>query len=245
MMIELPYPERKDDILRGTRKHHFSRSCSGVWQVAYCIVNDREKIQAAIIYGQAPYPSVSRAFCIRPEDIPKHMWVQRMWGAGISRTQLDHLIACSHKCLAARGIWWIHTLTNPHAYVIDGPMRLRSGGYTGATYHRNDYLYLGWAGRKALSGFLIDNRPVHKRQGKITLTLSNVHDHYPHARSIRPLHQQKKQRWAYIIASTPQERQQRLLLMKYRQQLYEPLRQPRLLAELFPPMSWYPQLQTT
>lgn len=244
-MIELPYPERKDDILRGTRKHHYSRKCAGVWQFSYCILNKKGKIQAAIIYGQAPFPTIARAFCRRSDDIPKHIWIQRMWGAGISRTQLDNLINFSHKCLQDRGFWWVHTLTNPHAYVIDGAMRLRSDGYTGMTYHRNNYLYLGWAGRKALSGFLIDGRPHHIRQGKITLTMSNVHDHFPNATSIRPLHDKKKQRWAYIFASTPEQRQQRLLLMKYHQQLYEPLRQPRLLTELLQPMKWHPQLQTT
>ena len=244
MMIELPYPEYKDDIIRGTRKHHYKRTCTGVWQYAYCITNTRGRIQAAIIYGPAPYPTVSRAFCRRSEDIPKHIWIQRMWGAGISRSQLDDLIAFSHKNLIDRGYWWLHTMTNPHAYVIDAPLRLRSNGYTGATYHRNQYLYLGWAGRKALTGFLIDGHPHHIRQGKITLTLSNVYDYFPNAKSIRPLHGKQKQRWVYLCASTPQEYQQRLLLMKYHPQLYEPLRQPRLLMELTSWFSGYPQLQT-
>ena len=233
MMVEYPFPQRKDDIIRGTRKHHFTRRCSAVWHRAYCILNAHDKIQAAIIYGPAPYPSVPRAFCKRPDDIPHHSWVQRMWGAGISSQQLDELIAFSHKNLLAQGQYWVHSLTNPYAYTIHASLRLRSKGFTGAVYHRNNYLYLGWAGRESLTGFIIDGQPVHIRQGRITLTRSNVREHHPHARSIRPLIGKPKQRWAYILHSTPREYQERLLLMNYQPQPYTLVRQPRLLTVLW------------
>ena len=237
MMHYLPYPQRREEIIRATKRHHYTRRCPGVWREAMVITNDRDKIQAAIMVGPAPYPTVVRAFCRRDQDIPRHAWVSRMWSAGVSSAGIDTLIQFSHKRLLEQGYWWVHTLSNPYAYTISAQLRLKSKGYTGAVYDRNDYHYLGWAGRKCTIGYLVDGVPYHIRQGRITLTKSNVHDHFPDATTIRAIDRHPKQRWAKILATTPQDYQQRLLLMAYRPQAFEPQRQPQLLLEI-PQLVW-------
>jgi hypothetical protein len=233
-LITLPYPQRKADIIRFVKRHHYSRRCPGVWSSAYAIERNG-KLVGVTVYGPAPYPSVAKAFCRRAEDIPRHAWQARMVGAGISARELDELIAFGHHDLRERGYWWIHTLTDPKASVIEGGLlRLICPGFTGEVYHRNAYRYLGWAGRPCLSGFLIDGLPVHIRQGSVTLTHSNVESHYPQANSIRPLYTDAKQRWAYILADTPRQAAERVLLMAYHPQVWEPMHQPRLLIERFP-----------
>jgi hypothetical protein len=232
MMLYLPYPQRRDDLIRAAKKHHYTRRCPGVWSHAFAITNKGDKIKAAIIIGPAPYPTVARAFCRRDEDIPRHAWVSRMFSAGTSSAELDKLIQFSHKQLLALGYYWVHTLSNPFAYSITSHLRLQSRGFTGGIYHRNDYLYLGWAGRKTSIGYIVDGQPYHIRQGSTTLSNSNVHDYFPDASHIRPIEGHPKQRWAKILANTSQEYQQRLLLMTYHPQVYEPQRQPRLLIEI-------------
>ena len=231
-MIYLPYPQRRDDLIRAAKRHHYTRRCPGVWSHAFAITNSHDKIKAAIIIGPAPYPTVARAFCRRAEDIPHHAWVSRMFSAGTSSQEIDALIHFSHKKLLELGYWWVHSLVNPYAYTITAPLRLQSKGFSGAVYDRHDYLYLGWAGRKCTVGYLVDGIQFHIRQGRTTLTQSNVHEYFPDANHIRPIAGHPKQRWAKILANTPQEYQQRLLLMTYQSQAFEPQRQSRLLIEI-------------
>lgn len=229
-MIVLPYPQRRDDILRFVRKHHYSRRCPGVWQHAYALTNRRGAIQAAAIYGPAPYPSIARAFCRDPQHVNKLIWQSRMVAAGISSADLDALLVEASADLQARGFWWITTTTDPVAKVIDGALiRLLKPDYSGEVYHRNGWLFLGTTSKTHLEGFLIDGQPVHCRQGRVTLTLSNVRQHYPDARTVRPIRSNAKHRWAQVLG-TPQERTERLLLMRYHVQPYEVTTQPRLLT---------------
>lgn len=232
-MLKLTYPERVNEIKRFVRKHHYTRRCPGVWTRAYAIANAQNRIQAVLMYGPAPYPTVARAFCRRTEDQPQHIWQHRMVAAGISAKELDALIDFAHLDLLNRGYWWVHTLTDPVEKVINGGLlRLETKGYTGDVYHRTGALYLGTSGTTRIEAYLIDGHPVHVRQGAITLTLTNVHTVYPEAKSIRVIRGNVKHRWAYILAHNERERADRVLLMKYHQQEWEPLRQPRLFSQL-------------
>jgi hypothetical protein len=153
-----------------------------------------------------------------------------MVGAGISRQQLDELLQFAAADLAARGFWWSLTLTDPTSRAIDALIPLTSPGYTGAVYARNGWHYLGNTnGRHKLEGFVVDGQPVHIRQGAVTLTLSNVREHYPEARTIRALYGGVKSRWVYIFGDDL-ERAERVLLMRYRVQAVNAQTQPRLLA---------------
>jgi hypothetical protein len=231
MILKLPYTEYRSEIIRFVKKHHYTRRCTGLWSDAYGILNDAGKLQAVVIYGPAPYPSVARSFVRDQAHINKHIWQSRMVGAGISAEQLDCLIAFAHADLLARGYWWVHTLTDPTEYVIDSPMRIIAKGYTGEVYSRTGALYLGMTKERKLSSFMVDNQHHHVRQGAVTLTLSNVRQHFPDAKSIRAIYTNPKQRWAYVLAETPRERAERTLLMAYHVKPYEMLRQPRLLSK--------------
>lgn len=232
-LLVLPYPGRKTEIIRFVKKHHYSRRCPHVWSMAYAIENNNGKIQAVAMYGPAPYPTVARAFVRNQEHVKHHIWQSRMVSAGISSKEIDQLIYFANQQLLEQGYWWVHTLTNPTESLIEAGIKLICKGFTGDVYQRTGALYLGTAGKKALSGFLIDGKPIHKRQGAITLSLSNVHEQFPDANNIRPLYGKPKQRWAYILARTDAEREHHLLLMQYRPQEYQSLHQPRLLVELF------------
>lgn len=228
MIHTLPFPERAAEIKRFVRKHHYTRRCPGVWTIAYAITNADGKVQAVAMYGPAPYPTVARAFCRRAEDIPHHIWQHRMVGTGITEKQLDQLIQHANCDLERRGYWWIHTLTDPVQKVVTRSiLRLEAHGYTGEVYHRTGALFLGGAGKRAIEGYLIDGKPHHIRQGAVTLTLKNVHDLYPNS-NIRVIRGNAKQRWAYVLGNAA-ERAERTLLMKYHAQVWEPIRQPRLL----------------
>ena len=230
-MQYFPYPHRKDEIIRHVKRHHDTRRCSGVWSHSYIVTNHRNKIQAARLVDPAPYPTVVRAFCRREEDYTRHAWVARMSSAGITSQQIDDLIQYAHKHLQSLGKYWVHTLSDYHAYSIASHLRLRSKGYTGEVYYRNQYHYLGTAGRRCTIGFTVDGIPHHIRQGKVTLSDKNVHAYFPDAREIRAIKGHPKRRWVAILADTPEQYQQRLLLMKYRPQPYTPSRQPLLLIE--------------
>ena len=65
-MLTLPFPERRDEVQSFVKRHHYSRRCPGVWSVAYGLANQRGQLQAVLIYGPAPYPSVARAFVRDP-----------------------------------------------------------------------------------------------------------------------------------------------------------------------------------
>lgn len=228
--VTLPFPERREEIKRFVRKHHYSRRCPGVWSVGYALLNSQGRIQAVTMYGPAPYPTVARAFCRDKTHIGHHIWQSRMVGAGISAHDLDNLLGYAHADLLTRGYWWVHTLTDPVAKVIDNAaIRLLAKGYTGEVYHRNGWFYLGQAGSRKIEGFLIDGQPIHIRQGAVTLTLSNIRDHYPDAH-IRVIRGNAKQRWAYVLAESSRERAERTLLMRYQPQPWTPIRQPRLLV---------------
>lgn len=224
----LPYPERRVEIMRFVRRHHYTRRCPGVWTVAYGIENHRGDIQAVAVYGPPPYPSVTRAFIRRPEDAARLIWQARLVGAGISAAALDDLIMFANHDLTGRGFWWVYTMTDPVSKVIDGGLlKLLTRGYSGEVYQRNSWQYLGVAGSKRIEGFLVNGKPVHLRQGAVTLTLSNIHQHYPDA-DIRVLRGNAKQRWVFVLGNSA-ERAERVLLMKYHVQPYEALMQPRLL----------------
>lgn len=229
MMLELPYTQYRAEIIRFVKKHHYTHRCAGVWSHAYGILNETGKLQAVVIYGPAPYPSVARSFVRDHAHLGKHIWQSRMVGAGISAQQLDALIAFANADLLAKGYWWVHTLTDPTEYVIDAPFSLFSKGYTGEVYSRTGALYLGTTKERKLSSFWVDSEHLHVRQGAITLTLSNIRHHYPDAKTIRAIYTNRKQRWAYVLAETSRERAERTLLMAYSVKPYEMLRQPRLL----------------
>lgn len=232
-MITLPYPQRRGEIIKFVKKHHYSRRCPGVYSVAYAIENSRGAIQAVAVYGPPPYPNIARAFVRCPEHTPKVTWQTRLVGAGITGDDLDQLLSYANADLLTRGFWWVTTLTDPVSKVIDGAlMKLLMKGYAGEVYQRNHWLYLGTSGAKKLEGFVIDGQPVHVRQGATTLTLANVRDHFPRASNIRTIYGNQKQRWASILAATDREYADRLLLMKYRVQPYEQVIQPRLLWNL-------------
>jgi hypothetical protein len=230
MMIELPYTKYRAEIIRFVKKHHYTRRCTGVWSNAYGILNETGKLQAVVIYGPAPYPSVARSFVRDHAHLGHHIWQSRMVGAGISAEQLDALITFAHADLRAKGYWWVHTLTDPTEYVIDATFSLFSKGFTGEVYSRTGALYLGTTKERKLSSFMIDGEHLHVRQGAKTLTLSNIRNHYPEAKSIRAIYTNQKQRWAYVLADTPRERAERILLMAYQVKPYEMLHQPRLLS---------------
>jgi hypothetical protein len=230
--VALPFPERRQEIMSFVKRHHYTRRCPGVWQVAYAIQNQGGGIQAVVVYGPPPYPSVARAFCRRAEDTGRVAWQARMVGAGITAAQLDELIRFANRDLQGRGLWWVLTLTDPRAHVIDkGLLKYLNPGYTGEVYHRNGFLYLGIAGGRGRAGWLIDGRMVHIRQGSRTLSRRNIHQLYPKARSVREVLGEAKQRWVYVLGTTS-ERAQRILLMRYHVRAWEPQRQPRLLARL-------------
>jgi len=216
--------------MRFVRKHHYTRRCPGVWSVAYALANAGGKLQAVAMYGPPPYPSIARAFCCDPDHVKHLTWQTRMVGAGISSAALDELLAKANRSLTQRGFWWVLTLTDPRAHVIEGGvLRLISPGYTGEAYARNGFRYIGQSGRQQRLGWLIDGQPVHCRQGPITLTQANVHQHYPQARSVRELHGGVKDRWVYVLGNT-RERAERVLLMAYHVQDWRPITQPRLFA---------------
>jgi hypothetical protein len=243
MITTLDYRANRAEIIRFVKKHHYTHRCTGVWSNAYGILNETGKIQAVVIYGPAPYPNVARSFVRDQAHTGRHIWQSRMVGAGISAEQLDSLIAFAHADLLSKGYWWVHTLTDPTEYVIDAAFSLFSKGYTGEVYSRTGALYLGIAGGRKLSSFMVDGEHVHVRQGANTLTLSNVRQHYPEAKSVRAIYGTHKQRWAYVLADTPRERAERILLMAYRVQPYEMLRQPRLLIKFFEAISSLAQQQ--
>jgi len=229
-LIILPYPRRRAEIITFVKKHHYTRRSPGVWTVAYGIENKRGLLQAVIMCGPPPYPSIARAFCRDPLHTPHLIWQTRMVGAGVTRAQLNDLLLFAAHDLTERGYWWQTTLTDPTSRCVDGALlRLTQRGYTGEVYARNGWHYLGVSGGKNLQGFLIDGTSIHIRQGKTTLTFSNVRDHYPDAKVIRPLHGGAKSRWAQVFGNE-QERAQRVLLMKYHVQPPELMTQPRLLT---------------
>jgi hypothetical protein len=232
-VLILPFPQCRNEIITFVKAHHYSRRCPGVWSVAYVIPRRNGQIKAVALYGPPPYPSIARAFCRDADHISKLIWQTRMTSSGgITKDDLDRLLAFANADLAARGYWWALTLTDPTSRVIDGALvALMQKGYTGEVYYRNDWLYLGITGsKKKLESFLIDGEQVHIRQGAITLTLDNVRQHYPDARSIRPIHGGAKSRWCYVFGNE-RERAERILLMKYRVQPFEAITQPRLLAQ--------------
>ena len=228
----LKYPQDREEIIRFVKRHHYSRRCPGVWQFVFSMKNEKGKIQAVLMYGPAPYPTVARAFVRDPNHIKHHIWQSRMVGAGITSAELDNLIELANNYLYENDYWWVHTLTSYTESRIDTAMRLVCKGFTGHVYQRTDAKYLGLAGRKALQGFLIDGHPVHKRKGAVNLTKKNIREYYPDAQDIRFIMGGKKQRWVYILAKTDAEYQYRRARMAYTIQEYQVLRQPLLLIQL-------------
>jgi hypothetical protein len=230
-MLTLPFPERREEILKFVKHHHYSHRCPGVWSVAYAQLNRRGRIQAVLIYGPAPYPGVTRAFCRVPEHARHVAWQARMIAAGISSTELDALLAFANANLLLRGYWWVYTLTEPQAWVVDGALvRLLCPGFAGETYFRNGWHYLGATKPSSRELFIVDGRPVHIRQNDHTLTESNIRAYFPDAREIRPVMSRAKDRWANVLATSEIERAERVLLMKFHPQPWTPATQPRLLC---------------
>ena len=91
-MLTLPFPERREEILAFVKRHHYSRRCPGVWSVAYGLANRRGQLQAVLVYGPAPYPSVARAFVRDPVYASRVAWQARMIAAGICSADLDALL---------------------------------------------------------------------------------------------------------------------------------------------------------
>ncbi len=234
-MQALRYPERKKEIRAFIDKHHYSHRSLAVWQYAYALTNRRGAICGVAVYGQPPYPSIKRAFCRRPEDEPRLIWQARMVAAGVSRSDLDGLLAFASEQLRDLGYWYLLTLTERKAWVIDNTVaRLVCPGFSGATYARNGWLWLGTTQPSHTELFVLDgHRVVHVRQNRITLTRSNIHQHFPEAHEIRAVPGAAKDRWAQVLAYTEQQYSERLLLMKYHPQPWEPVTQPRLFARRF------------
>ncbi len=232
-MLTLPYPQRRDEIQRFVRKHHYTRRCAGVWSIAFAIENERSVIQAVAMYGPPPYPTITRAFVRCPEHASKLIWQTRLVGAGISSADVDRLIEHANIELLKRGYWWVLTLSDPTERVVDDAlMKLLQRGFNGEVYQRTGAQYLGVAGKPKREGWLIDGKPYHIRQGAVTLSANNVREHFPEAQSFREIKGGAKQRWVYVLANNALERAERVLLMKYHVQPYEVLRQPRLLVNL-------------
>ena len=224
--------ERRDEVRAFVRKHHYSRSCPGVWSVAYALENARGKLQAVLLYGEPPYPSVKAAFVRDPALRPRVAWQARMVAAGITVAELDALIGYANRDLERRGFWWVYTLTEPTAHVVESTLaRIICPGFTGEVYHRNQFMFLGHTGRAPLRAWRIDGVLKHPRQGPVTLTRANVHQHFPTARTCEPIYGHAKQRWAYVLGDA-RERAQRVLLICFRPQPWEAAVQPRLLARV-------------
>jgi|SRR5579859_2496059 len=224
--------ERREEVLRFVRKHHYSRACPGVWSLAYVLENTRGRLQAVALIGEPPYPSVKAAFVRDPALQPRVAWQARMVAAGVTAGELDALIQFANCDLAERGYWWLYTLSEPTAQVVDGALRrILCPGFTGEIYARNHFDYLGHTDRAPVRAWRIDGRLLHPRQGPVTLTRGNVHEHFPEARSCEPIYGHAKQRWAAVLGS-PKERAARVLLMRFKPQPWEPAVQPRLLARL-------------
>lgn len=239
MLLACPYPQRSEEIKAFIRKHHYTHRCPGVYQLAHVIENHRHKICAAMLWGKAPYASIVQAFLHAPERYQSHLiFQQRMIGKGISRQELHELMRFALTDLECRDYWWALTYTDPTASTIAGTL-ISSPGYTGETYFKTNWQYLGMtAANRHITGYIIDGQFQHCRRGAVTYTLSNIHDHFPNAKVIRVIREGAKQRWTYLFARTEQERAQRILLMKYRIQSYEPYHQPRLLFSPFLAPLW-------
>lgn len=225
------YPKAKSEIMAFVRAHHYTRRSPGVWSSAHVALNERGKIQAVCLNGQAPYPSVARRFVKCQEHAGYVSWQARMIAQGISAGQLDALLQYSNQDLYQRGYFWNYTMTETSAWLIDGlQFRLLSPGYTGQTYTRAGFHFLGFTeASRSISTWIIDGVPVHSRQGSITITRQNVHTLYPYAKSVRHIRTGAKARFACVLAATERERAERTLLMNFHPQPWEPLRQPRLL----------------
>lgn len=229
-LVSLPFPQERDAIIRFTRRNHYSRRVPGVWSNAFVALNHRGKICGAALYGPPPYPSISRAFCRRAEDITKLTWQTRLCAQGLSRNELDQLVQFSTEQLLHHGYWWCLTLTDPVQRITENALqRLISRGYSGETYNRNGWLFLGYTSKANIELWIVDGKPIHPRQGRRTLTHSALREKYPTAK-IRAVRGTPKARWAYILHHTERERSERLLLIKSHPQPWEAITQPRLLV---------------
>jgi hypothetical protein len=231
-VLVLPYPQRKDEVLAFVRKHHGSRRSPSVWTFAYVLENGRGKIQSVLMYGPPPYPSVTRGFVRRPQDAPRLIWQARMVAAGVSADELDQALRFANRDLAARGFWWLLTLTEAKARAFDGLLaRVDGRAYTGQVYARNGYLFCGMAAGGKLEGFIVDGVFRHIRQGRVTLSRSNVREHFREAREVRPVRSPDRARWVAVLGDA-KEQAVRVLLMKPHAQPWVSAMQPRLLARV-------------
>ena len=218
-----------NEMLAFIKRHHYSKRVSPVFSVGFALTNARGRIQAVSVVAEPPYPSIKRALCRRPEDHARTAWQSRMIAAGIGSADLDGLLAFSADWLRHAGYYYFYTMSEREAWVIDGALqRLICPGFSGDTYHRNGWLYLGATAGRGCQLFMVDNRPVHIRQNNVTLTPGNVWSHYPNAHEIRAVQSRVKDRWLQVLADNETERAQRVLLIRYHVQLWTPLIQPRL-----------------
>lgn len=241
-VIIAKYPAHVEEIKKFIKKHHYSRCCPGVWSICYLLTDKySNKIKAVNMFGPPPYPSIASAFTV--DAYHKHLaWQMRMVGQNTSIKELDWFIKFALQDLKERGFWWVLTLTDPNAWLIDGFINnkaINCKGFSGECYHRNQFLYLGKTkdtGKKgAIAGFILDNRTfLHTRQGAVTLTQSNIKDYYPNARNIRIVRAKAKDRWVYVLADSLLERSQRIALMKYRPLEWVGATQPRLFFSRLP-----------
>jgi hypothetical protein len=229
-VLALPYPQRKDEILTFVRKHHGSRRSPSVWTIAYALENGRGKIQAVLMYGPPPYPSVTRGFVRCPEHARRLIWQARMVAAGITAAELDAALQFANRHLAGLGYWWVLTLTEATARAFDGLLaRVQQRAFTGQVYDRNGFMFCGYAAGGKVEGFVIDGVFRHIRQGRVTLSQRNVREHFPEAGQVRPVRSPDRARWVAVLGDAKQQAV-RVLLMRYDRQAWEPARQPRLLA---------------
>jgi hypothetical protein len=85
-----------------------------------------------------------------------------------------------------------------------------------------------------LKGYLIDGKYHHARQNRLNLSRKLIAELHPFAQSVREVRRTPKVRFAYVLANTELERAERVRLMRYRAQTWQPLIQPRLLCKRLP-----------
>lgn len=229
-LLTLPFPERKDEVLSFIKKFHYTRRAPSIYSIAYVVLNERGKIKAVSLHGTPPYPSIARRFVRREEDIPRVSWQARMIAKGITSAELDSLIQYANEDLYQRGKWWSYTLLDETAWLIDDAIvKLINPGFSGKTYIRNGFHFLGRTSASSTTTlWIIDGKPIHARQGSRTLTHASIKTLYPNAEDIRAIKSTPKARFACVLAKTEQERAQRTLLMAFRPLEWQPARQPRL-----------------
>lgn len=243
ILQEMPYPQRRDEIIAFTSRHHYSKTCPAVYTRAFTAINQNNKICACIVTGPAPSPTVARAFCKNEEHTRHHAWEARRTAQGLTQIQLDDLISFACHRLRYHNYRWLHTLVERTEYQVIGDSLqslVTCNGFSGISYARNNFEFLGYTKpRNGAVGFIINNHKFHVRQGSITLTTNNVLEfakqRFPNItdHNIRAFKGKQRARWARVLTNDPLEYRAWLNQINYKPVPYSPTVQPRLLIEIF------------